>query len=91
MMRLYHRLEDRVRAHTFLCMLAYYVLWHIRKALRLLLDDPKEKVSLSLLLEQLSSLHRHTVEVAGQTFTKLTEADERQQQIFQLLGVRLPA
>jgi len=28
-----HRLEDRVRAHIFLCMLAYYVEWHMRRAL----------------------------------------------------------
>jgi len=27
-----HRLEDRVRAHIFLCMLAYYVQWHMMEA-----------------------------------------------------------
>jgi len=32
-----HRLEDRVRAHIFLCMLAYYVLWHMIEAWRPLL------------------------------------------------------
>ena len=36
-----HRREHRVRAHIFLCMLAYYVLWHMREAWRPLLfaDD----------------------------------------------------
>jgi transposase len=34
-----HRLEDRVRAHIFLCMLAYYVEWHLRKAWAPLLFD----------------------------------------------------
>lgn len=34
---IHHRLEDRVRAHIFLCMLAYYVEWHMRKALAPLL------------------------------------------------------
>jgi transposase len=29
-----HRLEDRVRAHVFLCMLAYYLQWHLRQAWR---------------------------------------------------------
>mgnify|MGYP001565896124 CR=1 FL=1 len=29
-----HRLEDRVRAHIFLCMLAYYVQWHMVEAWR---------------------------------------------------------
>ena len=28
-----HRLAERVRAHVFLCMLAYYVEWHMREAL----------------------------------------------------------
>ena len=31
---IHHRLEDRVRAHLFLCMLAYYVEWHMREAWR---------------------------------------------------------
>jgi len=28
---IHHRLEGRVRAHIFLCMLAYYVEWHMRE------------------------------------------------------------
>jgi len=35
-----HRLEKRVRAHAFLCLLAYYLEWHLRKAwAELLFDD----------------------------------------------------
>jgi len=34
---IHHRLEDRVRAHIFLCMLAYYVQWHMVEAWRPLL------------------------------------------------------
>jgi hypothetical protein len=29
---IYHWTEDRVRSHVFLCMLAAYLLWHLRKA-----------------------------------------------------------
>jgi len=29
---IHHRLADRVRAHIFLCMLAFYVEWHMRQA-----------------------------------------------------------
>jgi transposase len=29
---IFHRTEDRVRAHIFLCMLAQYVQWHMQKA-----------------------------------------------------------
>jgi transposase len=41
---IHHRLERRVRAHVFLCMLAYYVEWHMRAALAPILfddDDPQ--------------------------------------------------
>jgi transposase len=34
---IHHRLETRVRAHIFLCMLAYYVEWHMREVWRELL------------------------------------------------------
>ena len=38
---IHHRTADRVRAHMFLCMLAYYVEWHMREAWReLLFADP---------------------------------------------------
>lgn len=36
---IHHWLERRVRAHVFLCMLAYYVEWHMRDALAPLLFD----------------------------------------------------
>ena len=43
---IYHWLEDRVRAHVLLCMLAYHVEWHMRGALGPMLyeDDEKEAV-----------------------------------------------
>ena len=34
---IHHRLADRVRAHLFVCLLAYYVEWHMREAWRPLL------------------------------------------------------
>lgn len=34
---IHHRTEDHVRAHIFLCLLAYYVEWHMREALAPLL------------------------------------------------------
>ena len=36
---IHHHLADRVRAHVFLCMLAYYVEWHMRHALAPILFD----------------------------------------------------
>jgi hypothetical protein len=39
---IHHRLSDRVRAHVFLCMLAYYVEWHMRQALAPMLFDDED-------------------------------------------------
>jgi len=39
----YHWLADRVRAHMFLCMLAYYLEWHMRQRLSLMLYDDTDK------------------------------------------------
>ena len=40
---LHHRRPDRVRAHVFLCLLAYYVEWHMRQALAPILFDDHER------------------------------------------------
>ena len=42
---IYHRLENRVRAHIFLCMLAYYVEWHMREAWRPMLFSDEDQAA----------------------------------------------
>ena len=40
---IHHRLAGRVRAHIFLCMLAYYAAWHMHQALAPMLFEDHEK------------------------------------------------
>lgn len=40
---IHHRLENRVRAHIFLCMLAYYIEWHLIEAWRPLLFTDEDQ------------------------------------------------
>jgi transposase len=40
---IYHHQSERVKAHVFLCMLAYYVEWHMRRALAPLLFDDEDR------------------------------------------------
>ena len=40
---IYHGLADRVRAHVFLCMLAYHVEWHLRARLAPMLYDDADQ------------------------------------------------
>lgn len=46
---IYHRNEERIRSHVFICMLAYYVEWHMREQLRPILfaDDDREAAAAS--------------------------------------------
>jgi hypothetical protein len=40
---IHHRRAHRVRAHVLLCMLAYYLEWHMRQALKPILFDDHDK------------------------------------------------
>ena len=42
---IHHRLADRVRSHIFLCMLAYYVEWHMREAWRELMFADSDQLA----------------------------------------------
>jgi Transposase DDE domain len=66
---IHHRLEDRVRAHVLLCMLAYYLTWHLRAAWSPLLfkdehppvaDDPVAKAARSPAAQRKAQTKRTT-------------------------------
>ncbi len=42
---IFHRRDRRVRAHVFVCMLAYYVEWHMRQACAPMLFDDRQRTS----------------------------------------------
>jgi len=42
---IHHRLAERVRAHIFLCVLAYYVEWHMREAWRAMLFADEDQAA----------------------------------------------
>ena len=42
---IHHHHDDRIRAHVFLCMLAYYVEWHMRTRLREILFEDEDRNS----------------------------------------------
>jgi transposase len=42
---IHHHLENRVRAHIFLCMLAYYVEWHMREVWRELMFADEDQAA----------------------------------------------
>jgi transposase len=64
----YHWLEGRVRAHVFLCMLAYYLEWHMRQCLApMLFDDTDKEVAEALRSSVVAPAQRSKAAVKKQT------------------------
>ena len=64
----YHRLADRVRAHVFLCMLAYYLEWHMRQRLApMLFDDTDKQAAEALRASVVAQAQRSPSAVTKQT------------------------
>jgi len=64
----YHWLADRVRAHVFLCMLAYYLEWHMRQRLApMLYDDTDKEAAEALRSSVVAKAERSPAAVTKQT------------------------
>jgi Transposase DDE domain len=65
---LYHWLEPRVRAHVLLCMLAYYLEWHMRvKLAPMLYDEEDHEAAAALRTSPVAKAQRSPVALAKQT------------------------
>jgi len=90
----YHKTDERIRAHVFLCMLAYYVQWHATKRLASLFDSDGEESgrrwSFRTVIERLKSIRKTQCFAEGvYLYDKVTTPDNEQTRILDLLGVRL--
>ena len=70
---IYHRLPDRVEAHVFICMLAYYVEWHMRKALAPILFDDHNKAEAEKRRESIVAPAKRSPEALLKASSKKTE------------------
>jgi hypothetical protein len=81
---IHHWKADRVRAHVFLCMLAYYVEWHMRQALAPMLFDDHDKKAGARLRESIVAPACRSPEAEVKARTKRT-LDGQPVQSFQSL------
>jgi transposase len=70
---IHHHLAKRVRAHVFLCMLAYYVEWHMRQALAPMLFDDDDKPGGEALRPSVVAPARRSQKAARKAQSKRTE------------------
>jgi transposase len=89
----YHHKDDRIEAHVLLCVLAYYIQWHMQKRLAPLFAEDGEgkdrRWTFAGVLERLKGIRQETVLFNGTEVTLKTVPDDEQQRLLELLGVRL--
>jgi Transposase DDE domain len=72
----YHRNQDRVRAHVFLCLLAYHLEWHMRRALTAILFDDHDRAAAQA--QRRSPVAKATVSRAAQRKAARKHTDDGQ-------------
>ncbi|MBT9149609.1 MAG: IS1634 family transposase [Dehalococcoidia bacterium] len=81
----YHRLKERVRAHAFVCMLAYYVEWHMRRNLAPLLFDEEDRAAAEARRQSVVAPAQRSPQTQRKARTKRTTLGEPVQSFHGLL------
>jgi transposase len=89
----YHKKDERICSHVFLCVLAFYLQWHMQQRLQPLFEKDGEgknrQWTVENAIERLMGIRKQRVKVAEVEFDQVTQADEEQQKILDLLKVKL--
>ncbi|MEE9395614.1 MAG: IS1634 family transposase [Methylococcales bacterium] len=89
----YHKNDDRIRCHVFLCMLAYYLQWHMKQRLAPLFKaDGKNRErcwTFRGVIDCLTQITRNKVSAQGVEFHQNSTPTVEQQQILDLMGVKM--
>jgi len=73
---IHHRKADRVRAHVFLCMLAYYVEWHMRRVLAPMLFDDDDRAAGEAARRSVVAPAQRSPRAQAKALTKRTDEGE---------------
>ena len=86
----YHKKDDRIRSHVFICLLAYYLQWHATQRLNPLFEkDGQGKArqwTFQNVIEHLATIRINRVESDGVQFNLNTSPDPEHETILALLA-----
>jgi transposase len=89
----FHKTDDRIRSHVFLCTLAYYLQWHFKQRLEPFFaadgTNKNREWTLRNVIERLAAIRQEKILMAGVEFDKVTTPQADQQRILDYLQVRL--
>jgi transposase len=87
----YHKTDDRIKCHVFICMLAYYIMWHMRQRLKPLEEidgvGGDRRYSFAHVIELLKSIQKNNVKFMDAESSVITTPSVEQSHILNLLGV----
>lgn len=87
----YHKHDERIRSHVFLCMLAYYLQWHMEQRLAPLFANDGEgqarRWTFRGVIDCLAQITRNRVTVNGAEFDQNSIPTPEQEEILRLLQV----
>lgn len=90
----YHKNDERIEAHIFIVMLAYYLQWHAVERLKPLFDSDGQaknrRWTIETVVERLKSIRKVDNLINGVVVkSNISEPDEEQSEILNLLNVKL--
>ena len=89
----YHKTDDRIRSHVFLCALAYYLQWHASQRLQSFFaadgTHKHRQWTMRNVIERLTAIRRERLVMAGVEFEKITTPQADQQKILDALQVKM--
>ncbi len=91
---IHHKDDDRIRAHVFIIMLAYYLQWHMMQRIKPLFESDGKgadrRWSFDIIVKRLKSISKIENLINGIVIKKSTSSpDQEQDEILKLLNVKL--
>jgi transposase len=89
----YHKTDERIRSHVFLCMLSYYLQWHMQQRLAPLFaadaQGAERRWTFRGVIDCLAQITRNRVTVNGAEFDQNSVPTPEQEEILRLLQVTM--
>ena len=90
---IYHKKDERIKCHVFICMLAFYLMWNMKKMLKSLFENggigKDREYTFDYIIERLKSIRNESVDFNGIKSNVITERDSNQEHILNLLNVKM--
>ena len=91
---IHHKLDDRIKSHIFIVMLAYYLQWHMMQKLKPLFEsdgkNDERRWSFGTVITRLKSITKHNKTLKGFVVGEgITIPDKEQRDILNLLEIKM--